>query len=136
MKRIWTIAIILISLIGVYVAVNIIDSGKQASSEPATLQLLDTAQLTQMIRNKEEMVIVDVREPELYAKGRVPTAINIPFDTIKQQYSSLPKDKKIVFVCHVGRMGKESGELLLQNGYREVYNLEGGMAKWSGELEQ
>ncbi len=81
---------------------------------------------------KEDMVIVDLREPELYANGRVPAAVNIPFDKIKQQYFSLPKDKKIVFVRHVGRMGTESGELLLQNGYREVYNLEGGMAKWSG----
>ncbi len=82
------------------------------------------------------MVIVDLREPELFSNSRVPNSINIPFEEIQLRYTELPKDKEIVFVCHTGRMGVESGNLLLENGYNQVYNLDGGMAKWTGDLEK
>nr|WP_254551038.1 rhodanese-like domain-containing protein [Brevibacillus sp. MS2.2] len=81
------------------------------------------------------MVIVDLREPELFEERRVPYAINIPFAEINEKYRSIPTDKKVVFVCHTGRMGVESGNLLLENGYMDVANLDGGMAKWTGQVE-
>ncbi|MED4779378.1 rhodanese-like domain-containing protein [Brevibacillus choshinensis] len=100
-----------------------------------TLQVINTESLTEMINSQTDMVIVDLREPELFKKGRVLNSINIPYDEIKERYTSIPKDKKVVFVCHTGRMGTESGNLLLEKGYRNVYNLGGGMAKWTGEIE-
>lgn len=100
-----------------------------------SLQLVDTENLSAMIKLQENMVIVDLREPELYASGRVIGAINIPFEQFENKYKELPKNKKVVFVCHTGRMGTESGNLLINNGYSQVFNLEGGMAKWTGEIE-
>ncbi|WP_235617672.1 rhodanese-like domain-containing protein [Brevibacillus brevis] len=85
--------------------------------------------------DEKDMVIVDLREPELFEEGRVPYAINIPFAEINEKYRSIPTDKKVVFVCHTGRMGVESGNLLLENGYKDVANLDGGMAKWTGHVE-
>lgn len=81
------------------------------------------------------MVIVDLREPELFEEGRVPNAINIPFAEINEKFTSIPTDKKVVFVCHTGRMGVESGNLLLESGYKDVVNLDGGMARWTGQVE-
>lgn len=98
--------------------------------------VVDTETLTKMINSREDMVIVDLREPELFSQSRVPSSINIPFEEIPSRYVELPNDKKIVFVCHTGRMGMESGNLLLENGFKQVYNLEGGIAKWTGELEK
>lgn len=97
--------------------------------------IVDTETLMEMINSKEDMIIVDLREPELFSKSRVPSSINIPFEEIPSRYTELPNDKKIVFVCHTGRMGMDSGNLLLENGFKQVYNLEGGIAQWTGELE-
>ncbi|ARD49626.1 sulfurtransferase [Sporosarcina sp. P33] len=97
--------------------------------------IVDTETLMEMINSKEDMVIVDLREPELFSQSRVPSSINIPFEEIPSRYTELPNDKKIIFVCHTGRMGMESGNLLLENGFKQVYNLEGGIAQWTGELE-
>ncbi|MBN2981790.1 rhodanese-like domain-containing protein [Cohnella algarum] len=105
------------------------------NEEKPTLQFVDTAGLMQMIESNENLMIIDVREPELFAAGRVPGSVNIPFEQAKQDFKKLPTDKKIVFVCHTGRMGTEVGNLLLENGYKQVYNLNGGMAQWTGELE-
>ncbi|MFF0826993.1 rhodanese-like domain-containing protein [Brevibacillus sp. NPDC003359] len=100
-----------------------------------SLQIIDSEQLTQWVTVEKEMVIVDLREPELFEEGRVPNAINIPFAEINEKYTSIAKDKKVVFVCHTGRMGVESGNLLLENGYKDVVNLDGGMARWTGQVE-
>lgn len=130
---------ILIGLIVVtfiVIATSLYVSSNMDSETISELQTVDTKTLTKMIDSKENMVIVDLREPELFATSRVPGAINIPFDEIQSRYTELPKDKDVIFVCHTGRMGTESGNLLLENGYKNVFNLEGGIAEWTGNLEK
>lgn len=139
MRKKWgavVFVIFVVFAVGVGITQSFFSANSTIDQAQPTLQLLDTAKLTNMIKNNEDMVIVDLREPELFATGRVPTAINIPFAEINKRYTGLPKEKKIVFICHTGRMGTESGQLLLDNGYKEVFNLEGGMAKWTGKLEK
>lgn len=125
--------LVLLIAAGVY-WMNISENSAVESS--SSLQIVGSEALTQMINDQTDMTIVDLREPELFAQGSVPNAINIPFAEIRTKYTSIPKDKKVVFVCHTGRMGTESGNFLLENGYRDVYNLDGGMAKWKGKIEQ
>src|ERR1700726_709855 len=62
-------------------------------------------------------------------------AINIPYNGAKPRVLKelSPKDR-IMFVCHGGPMGDELGKLLVQSGYKDVYNLAGGMRKWEGEV--
>ncbi|MBI5468229.1 MAG: rhodanese-like domain-containing protein [Deltaproteobacteria bacterium] len=99
----------------------------------AGLNRIDGDELRKMMKDGGQITIVDVREPELFAKGHIPGAINIPYDgahsRILKELS--PKDR-IVFVCHGGPMGDELGDILIKNGYASVYNLKGGMRHWSG----
>lgn len=81
----------------------------------------------------DNTVIVDVREPNLYEKEHVSGAILIPFADFRQQYNQLDKDKKVIIVCHMGPMGEAAGQFLLTEGYKQVYNLEGGMRAWRGK---
>lgn len=83
-----------------------------------------------------ELVIVDVREPELYRAGHIPGAINLPYPDSKTNFSSVLKpDQNIVFVCHGGPMGDQMAAILAEKGYRHLRNLEGGMNTWTGDLE-
>lgn len=93
-------------------------------------------ELEAMMKDGSGLVIVDVREPELYAKGHVPGAINIQYEDnaharILKELS--PKDR-IVFICHGGSMGDELSEILVKNNYPDVYNVAGGMRKWKGPV--
>ncbi|OME78705.1 sulfurtransferase [Paenibacillus sp. FSL A5-0031] len=130
MKRKYTVSV-LVGLVVLLTTIILFGTKK----ENAILQLVDTEILTEMMKSKEDILIIDVREEELFKSGRVPDSINIPFEQIKSRYRQLPADKKIVFVCHVGIMGTESGDLLIKNGYKQVFNLKGGMDAWIGELE-
>ncbi|MCL5959248.1 MAG: rhodanese-like domain-containing protein [Chloroflexi bacterium] len=83
-----------------------------------------------------KMVIVDLREPELYRAGHVPGARNIPFERFQDRMNELKPDDDIVLVCHTGGMGDLSGALLAERGYSKVANLGGGMTRWQGKLEK
>ncbi|MFS0577302.1 rhodanese-like domain-containing protein [Sporosarcina sp. 179-K 3D1 HS] len=126
----------LIVAIGITVVASLNGTSKVVSENITELHVVDTKTLMKKINSKEDMVIVDLREPELFSQSRVPGSINIPFEEIPSRYTELPNDKNVVFVCHTGRMGMESGNLLLENGYKQVYNLDGGIAKWTGKLEK
>lgn len=41
------------------------------------------------------------------------------------------KDKELIFVCRSGKRSREATQLAIQKGFRNVYNLEGGMIKWN-----
>jgi rhodanese-related sulfurtransferase len=101
----------------------------------AGLTTISGAQLEAMQADGKPIVIVDVREPELFVKGHIKGAINIPYDDARPRIvKELSPTDRIVFVCHGGPMGDKLGHLLIRKGYRTVYNLEGGMKKWTGPL--
>ncbi len=99
------------------------------------LTTIDGKQLKALMTDGQPLVIVDVREPELFAAGHIRGAINIPYDDARPRIAKelSPRDR-IVFVCHGGPMGDELGHALAENGYPNVYNLKGGMKKWKGEV--
>ncbi|MBI5885274.1 MAG: rhodanese-like domain-containing protein [Deltaproteobacteria bacterium] len=93
-------------------------------------------ELEAMMKDGAPIVIVDVRESELYAEGHIPGAINIPYEDASQTRilrELSPKDR-IVFICHGGPMGDELGGILARNNYANVYNVAGGMRKWKGPI--
>ena len=101
----------------------------------AEVRSITSSELVLMMSGKEPIVIVDVREPELYMIGHIKGAINIPYDTAhKRILKELSPMDTIVFVCHGGPMGDELGAILAKNGYPRLFNLRGGMNKWTGPL--
>jgi SulP family sulfate permease len=76
------------------------------------------------------LLLVDVREPPEYHRGHIPQAQLLPMRLIPQQGSALPTDCPIVVICRIGRRSRIAATLLKEMGYREVYNLQGGMLAW------
>ena len=59
--------------------------------------LINTSQLRELLTGKTKPLFVDVRPAKEFAAGRIPGAINIPVDDMPQRWSTLPKDRVIVF---------------------------------------
>lgn len=98
-------------------------------------KLIEDKELETMVADGKPIVIVDVREPYEFAEGHIKGAINIPYESAKKRaLKELSTNDRIVFVCHGGPMGDELGVLLVKNGYKDVYNLKGGMKKWKGAV--
>ncbi len=81
-------------------------------------------------------LIVSVRNPEDYAKGHIPGAINIPWREIakKSNLKKLPPDRKIVLYCYTGRTASQATAILNVLGYNAV-NLHWGMTGWTKNEE-
>ncbi|MFA6450553.1 MAG: rhodanese-like domain-containing protein [bacterium] len=96
---------------------------------PASVTNISPEQLNGMLANKEDLIILDVREPQELIDGPAPLdkVVNIPLADLQNRYAELPKDKKIVIVCRSGRRSAIAADFLLKSGYAKIYNLLGGM---------
>ena len=79
-------------------------------------------------------LIIDVREGAEYRSGHIPRAKHISLSQLVHRLKEVPKDKSVVVVCRSGSRSSKAAELLSQAGYRNVYNMSGGMQKWTGPV--
>ncbi|GIV10448.1 MAG: sulfurtransferase [Fimbriimonadales bacterium] len=84
-------------------------------------------------RTNKDVVIIDVRTPEEFQMERIREARNQPLQTIQNWVNTLPKDKKIYFVCRSGNRSAQAQRIAQQAGYENTYNMQGGMLAWKRE---
>ncbi|WP_105614595.1 FAD-dependent oxidoreductase [Vallitalea okinawensis] len=80
--------------------------------------------------NRDDIVVLDVREPIERDMGFIDGSINIPLNDLRKQLNQLPKDKTIVVYCAVGIRAYIGARILMQNGYK-AKNLLGGYRYYS-----
>ncbi len=99
---------------------------------PQALQSLSPRQASQLIAQSPNLVIVDVRTPrELQQDGMIEGSINLPFWAVLRGQHNLPKDRPLLVVCAVGGRSYAAAQVLVRRqGYRQVYNLSGGISAW------
>lgn len=78
-------------------------------------------------KEKDNMLIIDVRPEEEYLAGHVAHAINILSDDIANNLDKLEayKDKKVVTICNTGKRSAAAAKVLVENGFKDVYNAAG-----------
>lgn len=77
-------------------------------------------------------IILDVRTPEEISEGYINNAstINLYDDNFVEKINLIPKDKEIYVYCKAGGRSSQAAEILKQNGFNRIYNLEGGFMQW------
>ena len=94
-----------------------------------------SSEIASEMLKSEDVFLLDVREPYEYEIARIEGAVLIPLKQIPSQIDSLPKDKKIVVLCHHGMRSRSAMNFLLENGFSTVYNLEGGIDRYALEVD-
>lgn len=76
-------------------------------------------------------VLIDVRTPMEFRHKRIRDAINLPSSKDLFNYTdSLSKITHIFLYCSTDYRSRRAAELLYEKGFRNLYNLEGGLAAW------
>ncbi|MCL2656585.1 MAG: rhodanese-like domain-containing protein [Betaproteobacteria bacterium] len=85
-----------------------------------------------MLINRENAIVVDVREAAEFATGHIPNARNIPLAELEKRIGELAKfkNKPIVLVCQSGMRSSRALATLVKAGFEKVQNLGGGIAGW------
>jgi rhodanese-related sulfurtransferase len=93
---------------------------------------IDVKTLKTLLDGSSDLCVIDVREIHEWNEAHIPGILHIPKDTIVNSIEAHAPDKsKPVYLhCRSGMRSLYAAQLLIELGYEEVYNVDGGMMDW------
>jgi len=98
-------------------------SPSRAIGAPAATQLI----------NRQNALMLDLRDSAQYSDGRVPNAVNIPLAELGSRGQDLAKYKgrPVIAYCERGNQSRGAAAVLATLGFTDVFTLDGGLRAWS-----
>lgn len=96
---------------------------------------LSTKELKSYIDNKEDMLLLDVREPDDFNshKGHIEQARSLPLEELQQHIAELETDKSkhIIIICDKDKRSTQAAKILSDLGFKNVQTVHMGMTDWN-----
>jgi thioredoxin len=104
------------------------------SSGEAVFKELTAAEAKNLIETSQPLIL-DVRTPNEYYSGHIAGATLIPLQQLSQRLSEIQKykDREILIYCRSGNRSTVASEILIENGFKKIYNLRTGIKGWMKE---
>lgn len=136
LKR-FVLILFLLTMLGTAVACG----GQTETAAPApaaevalseTLDLADTVNVETVasIKDREDVIVLDVREQWEYDEGHIPGVTLIPMDEVPNRLAEIPTDKEVIVTCRSGNRSGQITDFLRQQGFDNVHNMDGGILAW------
>ncbi len=93
---------------------------------------LSANEFSEKLKTLPTATLVDVRTPDEFAKGHLNNAQNIDWngDDFDKKINTLDKSKPVFVYCLSGGRSSSAANAMRSNGFKEVYELSGGIMKW------
>ncbi|MFO1520013.1 MAG: thiosulfate sulfurtransferase GlpE [bacterium] len=82
------------------------------------------------IHDEKKALFVDIRDPHSYEEAHIPGALPLREDNLKEFLAQTPKEQTVIVCCYHGISSQGATAFLLDQGFQEVYSLEGGFEEW------
>lgn len=98
----------------------------------ANIQQMQPQILLELLQNQQAPLLLDVRSPEEFQQGHIQGAVNIPYDQLAAKSNQLEqyKNEQIIVYCRSGRRANVAENILLEQGFTQVFDLKGHMNLW------
>jgi rhodanese-related sulfurtransferase len=98
---------------------------------------IDVLTVKQMQDSGERFVLIDVREPDEFAKASIEGSLQIPMRTIPSRLADLEPHRgdRIVVHCHHGGRSARVTAWLREQGFEQAQNMAGGIDAWSQQID-
>jgi rhodanese-related sulfurtransferase len=114
-----------------------------AQNNPGGIPTVNVQEAAQRQNGETPALLIDVREMNEYLELRAESSTLIALSEFGTRFEELPKDQPLLMICRSGARSGRATAFLLQQGYTDVNNVEGGMLAWkqadlptrAGELE-
>ena len=93
-------------------------------------QSLDPAGLQALLASADPPRLIDVRGAAEVARGMIPGAQNIELGALAARMEELDPDAPLVLYCLSGARSAQGCAWLAQQGFQQLYHLQGGIAAW------
>ena len=90
---------------------------------------VNTAEATHLI-NREDALVVDVRDPGEYGAGHILGAKNVPLSRLDDGELVKRKERPVIVYCDSGERAGKALSVLKKQGFARVVNLSGGIGAW------
>lgn len=89
---------------------------------------ISVKEMLEIIKTNNNVVLLDVRSTQEYEEGHINGSVNIPvYDLEKKATQKLNKESIIIVYCSAGVRSKRAIQTLKKQGYKNLYNIEGGI---------
>jgi adenylyltransferase/sulfurtransferase len=103
--------------------------------EVADVPEISPIELAQRLRRGDDLELIDVREVAEWQVARIDQARLVPLGTLPSAYASLDPERDVVVHCKSGGRSAQAVRQLRAAGFRRVWNLAGGIQRWSTEID-
>jgi adenylyltransferase/sulfurtransferase len=111
--------------------------GMRGQPAPAAdLPEITVEELKQRLDRKEDVYILDVRNPEEYQICRLPGSVLIPLPQLPQRVQELEGDREMIVHCKSGMRSQKAVQILRAAGFRQARNLKGGILAWAQRIDR
>lgn len=98
------------------------------------MQTVTAKEIQRLLEDDQELHLIDVREVDEVAAGKIPGALHIPLALLEFRMQELDKSKPYIMVCRSGGRSSRAAEFLAYHGFNAI-NMSGGMLEWKGSVE-
>jgi monothiol glutaredoxin len=95
---------------------------------------MEVTALKELLNDDSSLRLLDCRTPEERATAKIEGSIHLDEGTARD-LTALEKEAMLVFHCHHGGRSPRAAEYFRDQGFRNVYNLVGGIDAWSQEID-
>ena len=81
-----------------------------------------------------EVNLVDIRAPEDRDAGHIPGSTHLTSATLQSFIAAADKETPLIVYCYHGNISQSAGRYLAQQGFNEVYSMNGGFKEWSSKF--
>ena len=100
------------------------------------MQEITATDLKRRLDSGEDIQIIDVREPNEVAIGRIPNSVHIPLGQVLNRMSEIDENRETVVHCKMGGRSARAIDALQRSGFKgNLSNLKGGILAWSDEVD-
>ncbi|RDV23965.1 thiosulfate sulfurtransferase GlpE [Alteromonas aestuariivivens] len=86
--------------------------------------------VSDVAKRQDELVVVDIRDPQSYASAHMPDATNLNNDNFAAFLERTPRTQPVVVVCYHGVSSQQAAQVIAQQGFEQVYSMDGGFEAW------
>jgi thioredoxin len=124
MRKLFTIALLAILF-------NSCGSGQTNSTTKTNLSAIEFAE---KLKEMPTAAILDVRTPDEFSKGHLANALNYDWNgnEFDKQIATLDKSQPVLVYCLSGGRSSSAATKMRSEGFKTVYELDGGIMKWRG----
>lgn len=134
MKSILSLTTVVFSLL----LLNSCNSNSQSDEAAAVVKNIQQAEF-EKLESKENVIVIDVRTPGEVSEGKIKGAdlfIDFRGGNFEAEVDKLDKEKEYIVYCRSGGRSASAADVMIDKGFKHVYNLEGGIMGWKGAVEK